>query len=149
MGCCLNSRPHTRLNKPEQFIIMIEREINELSNLLENEKHNITDWKKELAILVKSGLIELLEKINEDLDHINENETIDVKFLLEIFDHYFDIKENILFKIDEDQILNNDVHRRKINILYKDEFFSKLNRYLGYSLQESSESNSHLLLVYN
>jgi len=143
MGCCLKQRAHFKLVNINDFLILIETEKNELSDFIDNESDKMREWKKELILLIISGMTELSEKIKEK---IGEEETgINSNDLVDLFDAYYDLKEKVLIvSKNDDTIYNNDAMRFKMNSVYRDHFFRKLNTFLGYSQEFTSNNDSFI-----
>lgn len=147
MGCCLKQRPHTKLVNKDDFIILIEIEKKELKDLKDYESFKISEWKKALILLIISAFTELQEKIENK--NFEEQSSINVNDMIELFDAYYDLKEKVVnSEEDDNKIFNNEASKRKMESVYRDHFFKKLNTFLEYSQEDKSNTSSFISANY-
>jgi hypothetical protein len=152
MGCCRSRRPHTSAKDASELQMMIEDEEKYLQKLIDQNKTENPESEDTQNLnyvnrlyLVKSSLTQLHYKINTNKDDINARKNQDWNMLMEIFDKYFELR-------DENFIEKNDIlDMSMMSIDAKDksdtrnlrmysptkEFLKYVDEYLGYEAEES------------
>jgi hypothetical protein len=152
MGCCRSRRPHTSAKDASELQVIIENEEKNLQKLIDRNKAENPESEDTQNLnyvnrlyMLKSSLTQLHYKINNTKEDINERKTQDWNMLMEVFDKYFELK-------DEDFIEKNDVlDMSMMSIDAKDksdtrnlrmysptkEFLKCVDDYLGYEAEES------------
>ena len=149
MGCCRSRRPHSRAKDSSDLQKIIEEEEKYLQSLIDGSKTENADVGDTQNLnfvnrlhLIKSSLTQLHYKIENNKELISEKKTNDWNILMEIFDKYFELK-------DEHFIEKNDL--LDLSMDFKDksdtrtlrpysptkEFLKFLDEYLGYEPDDS------------
>jgi hypothetical protein len=152
MGCCRSRRPHTSAKDASELQKILEDEEKHLQVLIDqnkSENREIEDTQNlnyvNRLYMLKSSLTQLHYKIDNSKEVINEKKTHDWNILMEIFDKYYELKDEKF--IEKNDVL--DISMMSIDLKDKSdtrnlrmysptkEFLKFVDEYLGYEPEES------------